>query len=43
MLPGDPQIICAEKRMKYGIPLDQPTFEALTEMSINKNVKLELF
>lgn len=43
MLPGDPQIICAEKRMKYGIPLDQPTFEALTEMSIKKNVKLELF
>jgi len=43
MLPGDPQIICAEKRMKYGIPLDQSTFEALTEMSVKNNVTLELF
>lgn len=42
MLPGDPQIICAEKRMKYGIPLDQLTFDALTEMSIKNNVKLNL-
>jgi LDH2 family malate/lactate/ureidoglycolate dehydrogenase len=42
MLPGDPQIKCAKERMKNGIPLDQPTLDALIEISIKNNVKLKL-
>ena len=41
MMPGDPQIICAKKRMKDGIPLDDSTFESLAEMSSQNNVKLK--
>ena len=38
MLPGDPQMICAKKRMKDGIPLDDSTLDALVEMSKKNNV-----
>jgi len=41
MLPGDPQIICAKNRMKHGIPIDDPTSDALTAISIKNNVKLK--
>jgi LDH2 family malate/lactate/ureidoglycolate dehydrogenase len=43
MLPGDPQTICAKKRLREGIPLDEPTLNALSEMSRNNSVNLELF
>ena len=42
MLPGDPQMICAKKRMKDGIPLDDSTLDALVEMSKKNNVVLKL-
>jgi LDH2 family malate/lactate/ureidoglycolate dehydrogenase len=42
MLPGDPQMICAKKRMKDGIPLDDSTLDALVEMSKKNNVILKL-
>jgi ureidoglycolate dehydrogenase (NAD+) len=43
MLPGDPQIICSKNRKKNGIPLDKPTYDALSEMSFKNNVKLNIF
>ena len=42
MLPGDPQMICAKKRIKDGIPLDDSTLDALVEMSKKNNVVLKL-
>ena len=42
MLPGDPEIHTAEKRMKEGIPLDQATTEAFVKISKEYNVPLEL-
>ena len=42
MLPGDPQMICAKKRMKDGIPLDDSTLDVLVTMSKKNNVILKL-
>jgi LDH2 family malate/lactate/ureidoglycolate dehydrogenase len=42
MLPGDPQMICAKKRMKDGIPLDDSTLDVLVAMSKKNNVILKL-
>ena len=42
MLPGDPQIICAEERMENGIPLDRNTFEALSKIGKKNNVVLKI-
>jgi len=38
----DSQMICAKKRMKDGIPLDDSTLDALVEMSKKNNVILKL-
>jgi LDH2 family malate/lactate/ureidoglycolate dehydrogenase len=35
-------MICAKKRMKDGIPLDDSTLDALVEMSKKNNVILKL-
>ena len=42
MLPGDPQMICAKKRMKDGIPIDDSTLDALVALSKKNNVILKL-
>ena len=43
MLPGGPQITYSKERIKYGIPIDDSTLEALSSMSVKNNVKLILF
>jgi ureidoglycolate dehydrogenase (NAD+) len=42
MLPGDPQITCANNRMQEGIPLDNSTLDAFIKMSQDNNIGLKL-
>jgi len=43
MLPGDPQMNCAKKRLREGIPLDNLTLIAFKEMAKKHSISLKLF